>query len=95
MKKVELVQNACAVSANGRTSHLTPKEYGILSYLMNHPDRTHSAEEIYASVWNETPYACKPIISVHVRHIREKIETDPSRPAHIVMLWGQGYRYFA
>jgi DNA-binding response OmpR family regulator len=62
---------------------------------MNHPGQTHSPEEIYANVWKETPYACRPIISVHVRHIREKIEADPSRPSHIILLWGQGYRYIA
>lgn len=81
------------VYANGRAEHLTPKECGILAFLMKHPNTTISAEEIYRNAWDEEPFACRPIISVHVRHIREKIEPNPERPCHLLMSWGRGYRY--
>ena len=79
--------------ANGRNAHLTPHEYGILAYLMSHPNRTFTAEEIYRNAWNEEPYECRPIISVHIRHIREKIEVNPSQPMYLDSFWGKGYRY--
>ena len=64
------------VVRNDKTYHLTTKEYEILECLMNHPNRILSAEELYAYIWKEVPYECKPIICVHVRHLREKIEDD-------------------
>jgi DNA-binding response OmpR family regulator len=71
-KMIELNSSTCTVNADGVRNHLTPKEYGILSFLMEHPEQTCSPEEIYRSVWQEIPFACRPIISVHVRHLRKK-----------------------
>ncbi len=82
-----------SVLVSGHQSHLTPKEYSILAYLMENAGKTVSAEEIYQHAWNEVPFECKPIISVHIRHIREKIENNPSCPYYIDSLWGRGYRY--
>ena len=81
------------VSYNGRNVRLTPKEFGILEFLMGNPNKTFSPEEIYANVWEEEPFACQPIIAVHLRHVREKIEDDPSEPKLIKSLWGRGYRF--
>ena len=81
------------VVSHGKSSHLTPIEYDILSYLMDHPDEVKSAEEIYRSVWNDDPFDCHLVISVHMRHIREKIEIIPSRPQLIRVLRGRGYRF--
>ena len=82
-----------SVSANGRNSHLTPKEFQILHFLMDHPDRTFSPEEIYRHAWQEEPFEVRPIISVHIRHIREKIEVNPSHPVHVNYDMGMGYRF--
>ena len=81
------------VLSNGRESHLTPKEYGILEFLMEHPNQTFTAEEIYENAWDEEPFDCHLIISVHMRHIRGKIEKDPSRPELIKAFWGRGYQF--
>lgn len=77
----------------GKEYHLTPKEYRILEFLMDHPDRVYTPEEIYKNAWEEEPFQCRPIISVHVRHLREKIEDNPSRPTCIGSFWGRGYRF--
>lgn len=50
------------VVRNDKTYHLTTKEYEILECLMNHPNKILSAEELYACIWKEVPYECKPII---------------------------------
>ena len=88
-----LHEESRTVESNGKSAHLTPIEYDILSYLMDHPDEIKSAEEIYENVWKETPFECRLIISVHVRHIREKIEANPSRPQFIRMFRGKGYKF--
>ncbi len=82
-----------SVLSNGKKSHLTPKEYEILELLMANPNKTFSSEEIYETIWECEPFACEPIIAVHLRHIREKIEKNPSKPSYIKSLWGRGYRF--
>lgn len=79
------------VESNGKINYLTPKEFSILSYLLDHPGEIKSAEDIYENCWNEIPFSCNLIISVHMRHIREKVEVNPSRPTLIKMLRGKGY----
>ena len=78
---------------NDKVVRLTPKEFGILEFLMANPNKTFSSEEIYEHIWECEPFACEPIIAVHLRHIREKIETNPSKPILIKSLWGKGYRF--
>lgn len=88
-----LNEKEMSVYADGVKKELTPKEYGILSFLMSHPDETFTPEEIYRHAWNLEPYACRPVISVHMRHLRQKIEKDPDRPALLLVRWGYGYRF--
>lgn len=91
--KLHLNKETRTVTSNGKSSHLTPIEYDILSYLMEHPNEVKSPEEIYENVWNDAPFDCHLVISVHMRHIREKIEINPSRPQLIRVLRGKGYRF--
>ena len=81
------------VQVGEKCEHLTPKEYDILELLMNHPGKTFTSEEIYETIWQWEPFACRQVIAVHLRHIREKIEEDPSHPKFIKSLWGRGYRF--
>lgn len=75
--------------------HLTPKEYDILDYLMKNSEKCISPEELYSEVWCATPFNCRPVVAVHICHLREKIETNPSRPQYLKRIWGKGYRYIA
>lgn len=93
MKNLLLDKETRTVEANGRSQHLTPIEYDILSYLMEHPDEVKSAEDIYRSVWKDDPFDCHLVISVHMCHIRQKIEANPSKPVLIRALRGKGYRF--
>ena len=74
-------------------AYLTPKEFGILAYLMEHENECTSLEEIYSNVWQAEPFACRPLIAVHIRHLREKIEIDPSNPRYLKASWGKGYQF--
>ena len=71
---------------------LTPIEYEILKLLMEHPGKVYSTRVIYETVWQENPYGSENAVAVHIRHLREKIEIDPSNPRYLKVVWGQGYK---
>jgi DNA-binding response OmpR family regulator len=59
---------------------------------MSNAGKVFSPNEIYERVWNDAPYASENTIAVHIRHIREKIEIDPSNPRYLKVVWGRGYK---
>lgn len=72
---------------------LTYKEFEILHLLAAHPGQVFSKEQIYDIVWNEPYSGDYNIVMTHIRHIRTKIEDDPSHPFYIQTVWGVGYRF--
>lgn len=90
---IEMDDEAKTVTADGAEVSLTPREYDILRLLMQNPDKVFSPKDIYRTVWEELPLNADNAVAVHIRHIREKIEINPSRPQLIRVLRGKGYRY--
>lgn len=80
------------VTVDDEIVRLTPIEYNILLLFLKHPGRVYSVEEIYEAVWNEPAIGVENVVSVHIRHIREKIEIDPANPRYIKVDWGHGYK---
>lgn len=80
------------LSADGIPVKLTATEYKITELLMSNAGRIFSAEEIYSRVWNEDSYSIENTVMVHIRHIREKIEINPSEPRYLKVVWGIGYK---
>jgi len=81
------------VSRGDRIIHLTPIEFRLLVYLAQHPGQALSRSQIIDGVWGyDAEIESDRTINVHVRHLREKIETDPSRPTMILTVPGIGYR---
>ena len=80
------------VTVDGDAVSLTPMEYSILKLLLENPNKVYSSKEIYRRVWQEEPLGAEGAVSVHIRHIREKIEIDPGNPRYIKVVWGQGYK---
>ena len=74
---------------------LTLKEFDLLWFLASHPRRVFSRDQLMESVWGYTAALDTGTVTVHVRRLREKIEDDPSRPAHLETVWGAGYRFVA
>jgi DNA-binding response OmpR family regulator len=72
--------------------NLTALEYNILELLISNPDHVFSSEQIYEAVRQEPAYDVSRIVSVHIRHIREKVESDPSRPRYVKLVYGLGYK---
>ena len=72
---------------------LTDTEYRILRLLMENRGKTLSVQNIYESVWQEPYFASSSnTVMVHIRKIREKIETDPRSPGIVKTVWGRGYQ---
>ena len=80
------------VLVDGERVSLTPIEYNILALLMKNPGKVFSGGEIYRSVWKENPMGNEGAVAVHIRHLREKIEINPSEPRYLKVIWGQGYK---
>ena len=87
-----LDDNAKEVQVDGEKVDLTPKEFEILKMFMLEKGRVFSPETIYRKVWGEEPYGSESTVAVHIRHLREKIEINPSEPRFIKVVWGQGYK---
>ena len=90
---VSLDDPAKTVTVDGEPVSLTPREYGLLRLLMQQPGQVFSSAKIYESVWNETGAGSESAVAVHIRHLREKIEINPSEPRYIKVVWGQGYKF--
>ena len=82
-----------SVRINGMTRYLTPKEFGILKFLSAHPNEIYTSDDIYRNVGKDVPFATEGVIAVHLRHLREKIEEDPSEPRFLRSYWGKGYSF--
>lgn len=80
------------VSVDGELIELTPVEYGILKLLVQNPGKVFSSDDIYRAVWQDKPISSEGVVSVHIRHLREKIEINPSEPRYIKVVWGHGYK---
>ncbi len=89
---IELDDTSKTVMLDGDEVALTPLEYSILRLLMLSPGKVFSIGEIYKQVWNDTPIGSESSVPVHIRHLREKIEINPSEPRYIKVVWGQGYK---
>ena len=89
---IELDDKRKTVTRDGDPVSLTPREYDILKFLLQHPGEVFSPGELYRRVWNEEPYGAESTVAVHIRHLREKLEITPSQPRYLKAVWGQGYK---
>ena len=90
---VSLDDAAKSVTVDGEPVSLTPTEYAILKLLMSEPGRVFSSGTIYERVSGGSPIGSEGAVAVHIRHLREKLEINPSEPRYIKVVWGQGYKF--
>ncbi len=89
---IALDEEAKSVTLDGENVALTPIEYNILRLLIKHPGHIYSSAQIYELVWNESAVGAENAVSVHIRHLRQKLEIDPSEPRYLKVVWGLGYK---
>ena len=80
------------VAVDGEPVNLTPIEHSILQLLMRNPGKVYSTKALYEAVWHEAALGSEGAVAVHIRHLREKIEINPSEPRYLKVVWGQGYK---
>ncbi len=89
----EVDSAAREVRRDGELLKLTAKEFDLLWFLLSHPRRVFSREQLMDGVWGYTNALDTGTVTVHIRRMREKIEEDPSRPRFLETVWGVGYRF--
>lgn len=89
---LEVNDKSRTVTVSGREVKLTPIEYKILRLLVQQRGKVLSITQIYESIWHMQAIGADNTIAVHIRHIREKIESNPKEPRYLKVVWGTGYK---
>jgi two-component system response regulator ResD len=84
---------ARSVEAQGKAVELTSKEFDLLWFLASHPGQVFTRTQLLDNIWGYEFYGDASTVTVHVRRVREKIETDPANPHYITTVWGVGYKF--
>jgi DNA-binding response OmpR family regulator len=83
---------AHTATRNGRPLGLTGREFDLLAFFLAHPGAAFSRTELMRQVWGWS-FGDQSTVTVHVRRLREKVETDPANPQRLLTVWGFGYRW--
>jgi DNA-binding response OmpR family regulator len=81
------------VIVSNESVELTAREFDMLYLLAQHPKQVFTREQLLERVWGGAQYIDPGTVTVHVRRLREKIETDPSHPTRLLTVWGVGYKF--
>lgn len=93
IRGIEIDRKAHTVKVDGRFVELTPKEFDLLALFAANKGEVLNRETIRNSIWGDTKlYSWSRVIDVHLQHLRQKIEKDPSNPEYIVTVPGVGYK---
>ena len=92
-KDMRLDREGRRVYINGKEINLTAKEFEVLELLMLNPNKVYGRENLLKLVWGSDYPGDVRTVDVHIRRLREKIETNPSEPKYVHTKWGVGYYY--
>ena len=84
--------DARTASIDGKELNLKNKEFELLLFLLRHPNQVFSREDLYEMIWGLESMGDNITVAVHINRLREKIESDPSKPEYIQTVWGVGYK---
>ena len=93
-RRLEIDRDEHLVRVEGKDCPFTAKEYDLLLFFAENPNRVFSREQLFERIWGSN-YGDLATVTVHVRRIREKIEQDPANPQILETVWGAGYRFRA
>ncbi|MCT8975610.1 response regulator transcription factor [Clostridium sp. CX1] len=92
IRGLELVKDSRQAFVNGKEISLAQKEFDLLLYLAENPNRVFSRDELFEKIWGLDALGDTSTVTVHIGRIREKIESSPSNPQYIETVWGAGYK---
>ena len=93
IRGLKIDKTARRVWINGVEKTFTTKEFDLLTFLAQNPNRVFKKEEIFSNIWDMESVGDIATVTVHIKKIREKIEIDNSKPQYIETIWGVGYRF--
>lgn len=94
IRGIKIDKTARRVYVNGEEKAFTTKEFDLLTFLAQNPNRVFTKEELFNKIWDmESVGGDIATVTVHIKKIREKIEFDTSNPQYIETIWGAGYRF--
>lgn len=93
IRGLKIDKTARRVFVDGVEKPFTTKEFDLLTFLAEHPNRVFSKDELFRQIWNMDSIGDIATVTVHIKKIREKIEYDTSHPQYIETIWGVGYRF--
>jgi two-component system response regulator ResD len=85
--------NTREILVRGEPATLTAREFDLLHHLASNPGRVYTRDQLMELVWGYTFSADTSTVTVHVRRLREKIESDPANPRYLQTVWGVGYKF--
>ncbi len=86
-------KTARRVYVNGEEKAFTTKEFDLLTFLAENPNRVYKKDELFREIWDLESVGDIATVTVHIKKIREKIEKNTSKPEYIETIWGVGYRF--
>ena len=86
---------ACRVHAHGEEVQLTQREFDVLLFMARHAGQAFTRDQLMDHVWQYSFYSDTSTVTVHIRRLRAKLESDPEHPHFIETVWGLGYRFAA
>ncbi len=93
IRGLKIDKTARRVWVDGTEKPFTTKEFDLLSFLAEHPNRVFSKEELFREIWDMDSIGDIATVTVHIKKIREKIEYNTAKPQYIETIWGVGYRF--
>ena len=87
IRGIKIDKTARRVWVNGEETTFTTKEFDLLTFLAENPNRVFTKEELFREIWDMAT------VTVHIKKIREKIEFNTAKPQYIETIWGVGYRF--
>ena len=93
IRGIRIDKTARRVFVDGVEKTFTTKEFDLLTFLAENPNHVFTKEELFREIWDMDSIGDIATVTVHIKKIREKIETDPSKPQYIETIWGVGYRF--
>ena len=93
IRGLKIDKTARRVYLNGEEKIFTTKEFDLLTFLAQNPNRVFSKEELFSKIWGMESVGEIATVTVHIKKIREKIEYSTSKPQYIETIWGVGYRF--
>lgn len=93
IRGIKIDKTARRVYVNGEEKVFTTKEFDLLTFLAENPNRVFSKDELFREIWDMESIGDIATVTVHIKKIREKIEDDTSKPQYIETIWGVGYRF--